>query len=253
MLTLAITSATAQTAVALVDDGTLLAGFTCGSDRRHAEVLTPAISFCCEHAERCLGDVELVAVDVGPGLYTGLRVGLATARAVAHVFDVPLVGVSSLEAQADAHRATVSPDAASEIVSVVDARRAEVFWAAYRCGLASAPSTSGGSLVQLVEAQVASPAQLAEQLAEQLAPPASGSRIVVGEGLRRCRDELAGVAGLTFGSDAGPTALAVARLAGREFAMRGRDDLAESSSVRPIYLRTPDAKINFEVRGATAS
>lgn len=251
MLTLAITSATAQTAVALVRDGTLLAGFTCGSDRRHAEVLAPAIGFCCEHAGVRLADVELVAVDVGPGLYTGLRVGLATSRAIAHAFDVPLVGVTSLEAQAQAHRAVALVPAGSEIVSVIDARRGEVFWAAY-----GPPTSSDYSdpLTVIIQPQVSSPVELAARLADG---SSADPRVAIGEGLRRCREELAHIDGLTLGSEAGPSALVVARIAERELAARsasGNDDgLADFNSVRPVYLRTPDAKANFEVRGAATS
>ncbi len=250
MLTLAITSATAQTAVALVDAGTELAGFTCGSDRRHAEVLAPAIEFCCEHAEARLADVELVAVDVGPGLYTGLRVGLATARAIAHAFDVPLVGVTSLEAQAQAHRRATPAGALGEIVSVIDARRGEVFWASYE---RPAVSVAAEPLTEVAEPQVSSPAELAARLGHDSSP---GARVATGEGLRRCRDALAHIDGLTFGSDAGPSALVVAQLAERELAARraqNDDGLADFNSVRPVYLRTPDAKANFEVRGAATS
>ena len=76
-----------------------------------------------------LGDVDVVAVDCGPGLYTGLRAGLATAKATAAALGVPVVPVGSLEALAFGAR----PRPGDTVLSVLDARRGEVFWAWYRC------------------------------------------------------------------------------------------------------------------------
>ena len=74
--------------------------------------------------------MSLVAVDVGPGLFTGLRVGVATAKAMASALGVPIAGCSSLKILAHPHRRD-----ARTVASVVDARRGEVFWALYeRCG-----------------------------------------------------------------------------------------------------------------------
>ncbi len=73
--------------------------------RRHAEILTPAIAFVCEQAGIDLQEVGVVAVDVGPGLFTGLRVGIATAKALAQALRVPMIGLSSLDLLA--HRSSV--------------------------------------------------------------------------------------------------------------------------------------------------
>ena len=74
-------------------------------------------------------DLDGVAVDIGPGLFTGLRVGLATARTIATARGIPAVGVTSLEALAHPHRRRPGT-----LVPVVDARRGEVYWAASEGG-----------------------------------------------------------------------------------------------------------------------
>ena len=95
--------------------------------RRHAETLAPAIEFCCEHADIALDEISVVAVDIGPGLFTGLRVGLATAKAIAHALRVPMIGISSLDLLAFPLR-----HASRVIATVIDARRGELFYAFYR-------------------------------------------------------------------------------------------------------------------------
>ena len=71
--------------------------FTVERGRRHVETIVPAISFVCRSAGVALRDLEAVAVDIGPGLFTGLRVGISTAKAMGLALDVPLCGATSLE------------------------------------------------------------------------------------------------------------------------------------------------------------
>src|SRR5579872_6059190 len=127
MIVLGIETATAQVGCALGGHEGVLASFHAARGRRHAEILTPAIAFICEQAQIPLAEVGVVAVDVGPGLFTGLRVGVATAKALAQALRVPMVGLSSLDLLAYPARST-----SRLIAAVVDARRGEVFSALYR-------------------------------------------------------------------------------------------------------------------------
>ena len=83
MLILGIETATEQVSVALGGHEGVIALFEVGRGRRHAEILAPAIDFICAQADIGLDELGLVAVDVGPGLFTGMRVGLSTAKALA--------------------------------------------------------------------------------------------------------------------------------------------------------------------------
>ena len=98
MITLGIDTATELVSVALVDGEKVLAASESQSDRRHAEDLTPMLQFVVQRAGIAFSEIDAVAVDVGPGLFTGMRVGIAAAQALAQVLSVPLVGVDSLEA-----------------------------------------------------------------------------------------------------------------------------------------------------------
>ncbi|MEA2009682.1 MAG: tRNA (adenosine(37)-N6)-threonylcarbamoyltransferase complex dimerization subunit type 1 TsaB [Actinomycetota bacterium] len=127
MKILAIETATPASSVALGDGGSLAAMSVRVDRRGHVGFMVPAIDFCFEQAGWDRDDVEAVAVDVGPGPFTGIRAGLATAQAFAAGVGVPIVAVSSLTVQAlraaTGHR---------RIWSVVDVRRGQIAAAPYR-------------------------------------------------------------------------------------------------------------------------
>src|SRR4051794_17603800 len=103
MITLGIETATHSVGVALAGDDGVVALVEITGGRRHAEVLTPAIQFACAHAQIAVADIGAIGVDIGPGLFTGMRVGIVTAKAMAQALQVPVVGVCSLDLLADAH------------------------------------------------------------------------------------------------------------------------------------------------------
>ncbi|HEV2766923.1 MAG TPA: tRNA (adenosine(37)-N6)-threonylcarbamoyltransferase complex dimerization subunit type 1 TsaB [Acidimicrobiales bacterium] len=229
MLILGIETATPQVGCALGAHEGVLASFHAAKGRRHAETLAPAIEFICRQARVDLDDVGAVAADVGPGLFTGLRVGVVTAKALAMALRVPVVGVSSLDLLAFpvrwSHR---------RIVSVVDARRGEVFYGFYR----QVP----GGVQRVSEHRVASPEELCSEIL------ASGEDcLAVGDGALRYADRLAELiqvevaeAGLAYPSAASLVQLAHARAV--------REDFVNSWELAPVYLRKADAEIDWRDR-----
>jgi tRNA threonylcarbamoyl adenosine modification protein YeaZ len=127
MIILSIDTATDGVSVAIADSTRVLASSEMRSEKQHAEVLTTMIDFVRKQAGVSFGDVGAVAVDIGPGLFTGMRVGIASAKAIAQVLDVPIIGVTSLDILATA--VGVTDDV---IACVIDARRGEVYWSLYR-------------------------------------------------------------------------------------------------------------------------
>ena len=125
MIALGIDTATAASSVAVVDGGDVLAMGVHVDARAHAEVLAPLLDDALREAGV---RPELIAVGVGPGPYTGLRVGIATARTLGLAWDVPVVGVCSLDAIASA---AVHAGIVERFVVATDARRKEVYWASY--------------------------------------------------------------------------------------------------------------------------
>jgi tRNA threonylcarbamoyl adenosine modification protein YeaZ len=129
VLVLAIDTATPAVTAGVVEltaDAALLRAARVEHDaRKHAELLMPAVQAVCGDAGTSLRGIEAVVVGAGPGPFTGLRVGMVTAAALGDALGIPVHGVCSLDA--------IALDAAGEgpLVVVTDARRREVYWAAY--------------------------------------------------------------------------------------------------------------------------
>jgi tRNA threonylcarbamoyladenosine biosynthesis protein TsaB len=125
---LALDTATPAVTVAVADDGTVLAERTHVDARRHGELLAPAIADALAAAGVDRRALSAVAVGIGPGPFTGLRVGLVTARTLGAVLGIPVLGVCTLDHLA---LAATYAGAAGRFRVATDARRKEVYWADY--------------------------------------------------------------------------------------------------------------------------
>jgi len=124
---LGLDTTTLACSVALLKDETLLAEFTTNTRKTHSERLMPLIDFLLRECQVEREQLGAVAAAAGPGSFTGIRIGLATARGLAQGLNIPAIGVSTLEALAEA---VVAPG--SLICPLLDARRSQVYTALYR-------------------------------------------------------------------------------------------------------------------------
>jgi tRNA threonylcarbamoyladenosine biosynthesis protein TsaB len=230
VLILAIETSTARSSVALVGRDGVVASAGLGVPARHGEFVTPAAQFCLAHAGATVDDVTGVAVGLGPGLYTGLRVGIATAQAFAAARGLPMVGLSGLDVLAFQAR-----HVRRAVVATLDARRGEIFWAVYR------PAPGGvqrdGGL------RVGRPDELSadlESMGEEV--------LVIGDGAARYRDQLDDLHLVDVAVDgrAQPDAADLGTLAVPRFV---REETSRAGTLAPLYLRHADAKIGWEQRG----
>jgi tRNA threonylcarbamoyl adenosine modification protein YeaZ len=125
-LVLAIDTSTPAVTAGVVEDGVVLAERVSLDARAHAERITPNVLAALADAGRSMADLNAVVVGCGPGPFTGLRVGMATASAYGHALGIPVFGVCSLDA--------IGALTSGETLVVTDARRREVYWARYRDG-----------------------------------------------------------------------------------------------------------------------
>ena len=229
MLILGIESATARVGCAIGGHEGVLASAHSSRGRRHAEALAPQIEFIAEQAGISLRDVGAVAVDVGPGLYTGLRVGVTTALSIATTLRVPMIGVTSLDLLA-------FPAALTDrkIVAAVDARRGEVFHASYR--------PVPGGVQRITEPAVARPDDLIAAI-EADGEPA----LVVGDGAAAHADQFRGAHGVEVADEsfAFPSAGSLVALA---HARALREEFVRPDEIEPLYLRRPDAEAKWDTK-----
>jgi tRNA threonylcarbamoyladenosine biosynthesis protein TsaB len=229
MIILGIETATQQVGCALGGAEGVFASFHAAKGRRHAEMLAPAIEFVSRQTQITLDEVVVVAVDTGPGLFTGLRVGVATAKAIAQGLRVPVIGLSSLDLLAFAVR-----HADRLVAAVIDARRGEVFRALYR--------PVPGGVQQVAAPRVCSPADLAAELMAM-----GESCLLVGDGALRYADTFDDARHVELGNVglAYPSATALVELAHPRAL---REEFVQPSELEPVYLRKSDAEINWERR-----
>src|SRR5690606_33367496 len=169
----------AAVAVAVVDsDGARLASRSADERRRHAESLGPLVSAGLDDAGLDRSDLTAVVAGTGPAPFTGLRVGLVTARTLALSLGIDVLGVPSVDAIAVQAVADLGLTPGDEVLVATDARRREVYWAHYRVVAHEGPH--GVPVVEtLAGPGVDRPAEVAARLADA---PGDGRLVVVGEG-----------------------------------------------------------------------
>jgi tRNA threonylcarbamoyladenosine biosynthesis protein TsaB len=210
---LSLDTASELASIALSNEGVIAAEMTWRCRRNHTVELLPSVEKLFAQAGASKDEVSAVFVCIGPGLYTGLRVGVTTAKAMAHALGVPIVGVGRLELDAYPH-ATFEGD----IVAVHKAGRGELAWASYR----------GAPWREVVPPTLSKP--------EELATDVRAPTLFVGEiddALAELLGDLAVVASpaASVRRAGGLAELAYPRLAAGE--------VDEAALLSPVYLRPP--------------
>ncbi|MGW2091670.1 tRNA (adenosine(37)-N6)-threonylcarbamoyltransferase complex dimerization subunit type 1 TsaB [Promicromonospora sukumoe] len=220
----------AAVAVSLVDEeGARLASRSSDERRRHAESLAPLITEVLDEAGIERADLTAVVAGTGPAPFTGLRVGLVTARTLALSLGIPVLGVPSLDALAVQAVSDLGLRAGAEILATSDARRKEVYWARYRVVAHEGPHG-----VPVVERTAGPDVDRAGFVAQAQLPLADAADtplpVVVGEGAMLYPEFL------PVADDAPlvPDATVLARLA------LVRREAGEELPTEPLYLRRPD-------------
>jgi tRNA threonylcarbamoyl adenosine modification protein YeaZ len=207
----AVTAAVAD----VTDHGVVLRAERQAVDAKaHGELLAPAVDAVLGEAGARPRDLDAIVAGVGPGPFTGLRVGLVTAASMAQTLDIPTYGVCSLDALGRASEGALGR-ADERVLAATDARRKEIYWAVYDGGL------------RVTEPDVDLPATVAERIA------GLGVTVAVGEGAHK----YAGLLGLPVRDEPRyPPAAALLAMAAERIRAKGPGE-----RLTPLYLRRPDA------------
>jgi tRNA threonylcarbamoyladenosine biosynthesis protein TsaB len=224
----AIETATETVGVAVRTGAGVQAELTLTGRRRHVETLAPALEHLLAQLDLAPGDIGVVGVDIGPGLFTGLRVGLATAKGLAQSLGIGIIGATSLDILT---AGAAAAGLRGLVLACVDARRGEVFAAVHEVDLA------GAAPALRLPAGLFAPEELAAALEDFAGKPVHA----VGDGALRYADVLRAVPaapGLAFPPPAALLDLVRARLDAGE-------PPVEAAAVVPLYMREADATSNF--------
>ncbi len=229
MLVLGVETSTMQGGAALVGDGGLCSEYTLNVEATHSERLLPTIERMLCDARIELGSLSGFAVSIGPGSFTGLRIGLSTVKGLAYATGLPVVGVPTLEALASGLSFAAEP-----VCPILDARKQEVYAALFQW--------EHGRLVRLMDDSAVAP----EALCEKIHRPT----IFLGDGLLTYGELLQRLLGDRLLVPAAPGRGArpawVAEL-GRRRLLRGERDPIET--LVPAYLRPSEAELR-RLRGS---
>ena len=212
---LLIETSTAQLSTALAEDGVVKASRICDEPRMQAALTAPYVKEVLEGLS--VKDLDAVCVGKGPGSYTGLRVGVSTAKGLCFGAGIPLLSAGTLDVLvSEAHRLGVVPDGCRHIVPMVDARRMEVYAAVF---------TPDGRQLTDTAPVIVDASSFAAELA-------AGPVLFIGDGALKCREVL--TSANAFFAQAYPTAMAMAPLAEAAFNEKRFEDVAY---FEPFYLK----------------
>ena len=230
MTILAMDTATMVSSVAVATEERVLAELTAETRFTHSETLVPNIDEVLRFADVKREEISAVAVSLGPGSFTGLRIGLAAAKAIAYALEIPLVGVPTLEVLAAAF-----PSPGAAVAPLIDAQKGNGYFALYRW-------TESG-LVCEKDVAVASPQEIAAAIAEEKGPVT-----LAGDFARKLMQkgvELPKNATLAPITHIMPRAALVAARA----VVRLRNGEGKSPmELEPIYVRRSEAEVLWEKR-----
>lgn len=217
--------------IALLEDGIICREANLKSGMVHGKLLIPALKKAVSQSRWKLDDIDLIAVDIGPGSYTGLRVGLAAAKIMAYLLDKPIVGIASLDAMVN----NVKPST-KFACPTIDARWHQVYAAIYRL------ANRTGQWERITNYLATTPENLFQLLKHCGSKQKQGVKIF-GDGLIPYKDTF-NMSGLRFGANKNwhPKASHIARLGLKKWANSKPDNFRK---LLPLYLRPTEAEITF--------
>lgn len=215
-LILSIETSTTDCSVAITDKEKVVVYEKLFLEKSHANLLTVAIESVASHAHIKLETLDAIAVSKGPGSYTGLRIGVSTAKGLCYALDKPLIAINTLKAMAsEVNQFNIKK---FDLCPMIDARRMEVYTALYNADMKELKVTS---------AKVLDESSFDETLA-------CSNVLFFGNGSNKFQDLIQGNSGAHFIDDISPSADAVGKLAFESFKI---DDFEDVAYFEPYYLK----------------
>lgn len=229
MIILGLDTSTRAASVALWSDGDLLGELVINDKRTHSQKLMPMLENLFQLANISIDDVDLLAVCIGPGSFTGIRIAMATVKALGHVRNLPIVGVNSLESLA-----YNLSDGKARLVPILDAQGSQVYSAIYE--------SSGQAPEILRDIGVVDIDNLIEEVRGL-----DGKIIFLGEGINKYRDRLKDLRpNINLASSNTNVSRAASVCACASHKYKKGQDIHTCYDILPMYIRKSQAEVQYE-------
>ena len=224
MKILGIDTSSMAASVAVIEDNKLICEYTINTKKTHSQKLMPMIENMLGLSDLNVREIDAIAVCEGPGSFTGLRIGMATAKAIAHVNDIPVIGVNSLEALAANMNLCDK-----KICSILDAQRNQVYTGRYQY--------EGTKLVEIKEIGIQQIDELLEELAQ------SGEQwILVGEAVYKYEDKIREISNIEIPAASNNVTKAGSLCSVAKVKFDEGKDIFDCYTVNPLYIRKSQAE-----------
>ena len=228
MKILGIDTSSMAASVAVIEDNKLICEYTINTKKTHSQKLMPMIENMLGLSDLNVREIDAIAVCEGPGSFTGIRIGMATAKAIAHVNDIPVIGVNSLEALAANMNLCDK-----KICSILDAQRNQVYTGRYQY--------EGTKLVEIKEIGIQQIDELLEELSQ------SGEQwILVGEAVYKYEDKIREISNIEIPAASNNVTKAGSLCSVAKVKFDEGKDIFDCYTVNPLYIRKSQAEEQYE-------
>ena len=214
--------------VAVLEDDKLICEYTINTKKTHSQKLMPMIENMLKLSDLDIKEIDAIAICVGPGSFTGLRIGMATAKAMAHVNNIPLIGVNSLEILG------ANMDLCNRnICSILDAQRNQVYMNKY--------ILKDDKITELEEISIKPIDELLEEISSS-----NEDWVLVGEAVYKYKEKIEEISNITIPSPANNITKASTLCFVARDKMLSNDQVYNCYNINPMYIRKSQAEEQYE-------
>lgn len=228
MKILGIDTSTMAANVAVLEDDKLICEYTINTKKTHSQKLMPMIENMLKLSDLDIKEIDAIAICVGPGSFTGLRIGMATVKAMAHVNNIPLIGVNSLEILG------ANMDLCNRnICSILDAQRNQVYMNKY--------ILKDDKITELEEISIKPIDELLEEISSS-----NEDWVLVGEAVYKYKEKIEEISNITIPSPANNITKASTLCFVARDKMLANDQVYNCYNINPMYIRKSQAEEQYE-------
>ena len=228
MKVLGIDTSSLATSIAVIEDNKLICEYTVNTKKTHSQKLMPMIENMLNMSDININEIDMIAVCEGPGSFTGLRIAMATAKAIAHVNKLPIVGVNSVELLAGNMYLCEK-----KICSILDAQRTQVYMGQYKF--------DNNKLVELKGVDVVEIDELIEELKNT-----NEEWIIVGEAVYKYEEKIKAASNINIPAPSHNVSKASSLCSIAIDKYKNNVDVYDCYTINPLYIRKSQAEVQYD-------